>query len=121
MTPPFLKHQPQHPPHTLLCLVNLHVMVVLLPFVSTNQQSAQSTKSPMTALCLLQHDQTVESTVCNCFSGWAGVGCEVAVPTLHLDTPTTLLPVNHPDMKLTWNSSLNANWSLLQLQVHALL
>jgi hypothetical protein len=39
------------------------------------------------------------------------------VPSLALSTPTTLVPVYNPDMKLTWNSSLNTKWSLLQLQV----
>jgi hypothetical protein len=52
--------------------------------------------------------------------GWAGVGCEVEVSSLRLDTPTALVPVYNPNMKLTWDSSLNTPWSLLQLRVRIL-
>jgi hypothetical protein len=68
-------------------------------------------------LYLLQTYPELPTTVCDCQSGWAGVGCEVAVPSLPLNTPTTLVPVYNPDMKLTWNASLNTAWSLVQLQV----
>jgi hypothetical protein len=57
------------------------------------------------------------TSVCDCRKGWTGPGCEVAVSALPLDTPTTLVPGYNPDMKLTWDSSLNTPWSLLQLEV----
>jgi hypothetical protein len=80
--------------------------------------TCQLGKSINPLLHALQHGATVQSTFCDCKPGWTGVGCEVKVPTLPLNVPTTIVPIYNADMKLTWSSSLNLPWSLMHLQVH---